>query len=136
MAKHAQREYVHQRITVVAGFENRLAAHRRHTKTITVMRDAADYAFEDALIAVAKLRVVEWAETQRIQDRERPRAHGKNVAQNTTDAGSRSLKRFDEAGMIVRLDLERDGIAIANIDNPRVLAGADQNAITLSGKFL
>ena len=36
------------------------------------------------------------AEAQRIHHRDRPRAHGKDVAQNAADAGGRALKRLDE----------------------------------------
>src|SRR5690242_14546662 len=131
MPKNAQRKYVHQRIAVVAGFENRFPAHSRHPKAIAVMRNAADYAFEDPLVAVAPLRIVERPEAERIHDCDWPCAHGEDVAQNSADAGSRSLKRLDKTRVIMGFDLERDGITVPDIDNPRVLAGADQHAVAL-----
>ena len=54
------------------------------------------------------LGIVERTEAQRIHHRDRPRAHGEDVAQNAADAGGRALKRLDEARVIVRFDLERD----------------------------
>ena len=61
---------------------------------------------------------------QRIHHRHRPRAHGENVAQNAADAGGRALKRLDERRMIVRLDLESAGPAVADVDDAGILARA------------
>ena len=65
---------------------------------------------------------VDRSEAQRIHDRDRPRAHGENIAQNAADAGRRALKRLDVAGVIVRFDLERDHPAAADSDDAGVLA--------------
>jgi len=47
------------------------------------------------------------------------------------------LERLDGAGMIVRLDLERDGQAVADVNDARVfLARADQDSRRLGGKSL
>jgi hypothetical protein len=62
------------------------------------------------------------AEAQRIQHRDGPRAHGENVAQNAAHAGGRALKRLDEAGVVVRFDLEGDHVAAADIDDAGVFA--------------
>ena len=51
LAEHAQRERVHQRIAVVAIFENALAADGGDTEAVPVMRDARNNAFENAAIA-------------------------------------------------------------------------------------
>src|SRR6266851_5728220 len=66
--------------------------------------------------------MVRTAETQRIEDRDRPRAHRKNIAQDTAHPGRRALIRLDEGGMIVALDLKDHGVAIADIDDAGVLA--------------
>src|SRR5205807_2084465 len=51
------------------------------------------------------------------------------------DAGSGPLKGLDRAGMIVRLDLERDSQAIADVDDASVLLPrAHQNFGGLGGK--
>ena len=86
------------------------------------MRDAAHHAVQDAAVARAVRGIVQRAEAQRIQHRDGPRAHGENVAQDAADAGGRALKRLDEAGMVVRFDLERDHPAAADIDDAGVLA--------------
>ena len=100
------------------------------------MRDAGDHAFENAAIARAGLGIVERPEAQRVQHGDGPRAHGENVAQNAADAGGRALERLDEARVIVRFDLERDGVAVADIDDAGVLAGALQDAACrASGSF-
>ena len=70
----------------------------------------------------APLRIVERAEAQRIQHRDGPRAHGEDVAQDAAHAGGRALKRLDEAGVVVRFDLEGDRVAAADIDDAGVLA--------------
>src|SRR5580693_1080853 len=59
---------------------------------------------------------------QRVHHRYRPCSHGENVAQNSADAGSRSLKWFDKRRMIVRLDLERTGPTIADVNDTGILA--------------
>ncbi len=61
-------------------------------------------------------------EAQRIHHRHRTRAHGEDVAQNAADAGGRALERLDERRVIVRLDLEGAGPAVADVDDAGVLA--------------
>ena len=100
------------------------------------MRDAGDHAFQDAAVARAGFGIVETPEAQRIQHRDRPRAHGENVAQDAADAGGRALKRLDEAGMVVRFDLERDRNAVADIDDAGVFARALQHVFAVRGKLL
>ncbi len=75
-------------------------------------------------------------ETQRIHHRDRPRAHGKDVAQNSADAGGGALKRLDKRRMIVRLDLEGAGPAIADIDDAGILARALQHQLAARGQPL
>jgi len=58
----AEGKHVDQWIAVVTRREDRLATDRRHTEAVAVMRDAADHAFEDALVALAALRIVECPE--------------------------------------------------------------------------
>ena len=132
----AEREDVDQRIAVVAWLEDALAAHRRHAEAVAVVRDAADHAFEDAAVARAGFRIVERTEAQRIHHRDRPRAHGEDVAQDAADAGRRALERFDEARVVVRLDLEGDGPAVADIDDAGVLAGPCSTQLAAGGQLL
>jgi hypothetical protein len=48
------------------------------------------------------------AEAQRVHRRDRPRAHGEDVAQDAADAGRRALIGLDEGGVVVALHLEDD----------------------------
>jgi len=56
-------------------------------------------------------------ERQRVHGANRPRAHGKDVAHDAADARGRALERLDRARMVVRLDLERDGQSIADVND-------------------
>jgi hypothetical protein len=62
------------------------------------------------------------AEAQGVHRRDRPRAHGEDVAQNAADAGRRTLIGFDVGGMVVALHLEDHAVAIADIDHAGILA--------------
>ncbi len=62
-------------------------------------------------------------EAQRIEHRNWPRAHGKNIAQNSADARGRALKRLDETRMVVRFDFENGDEAVADIHHSRVFSG-------------
>ena len=81
-----------------------LAADRRHAEGIAVAADAGD----DAGDQMPGLRMVGRAEAQRVQRRDRPRAHGEDVAQDAADAGRRALVGLDEGGVVVALHLEDD----------------------------
>src|SRR3989442_15924029 len=88
----------------------------------TLFRSPAD-ARHDALDEAARLRVVELAEPERVEEGDGPRAHREDVSQNATDAGGRALERLDERGVIVALDLEHHGPAVTDVDRTRVLTG-------------
>src|SRR5882757_10493789 len=63
-------------------------------------------------------------EAQRVEAGNRARAHREYVAQDTADAGGRALIRLDVARMVMALHLEHDRLAVADVDDPGVLAGA------------
>ena len=75
-------------------------------------------------------------EAQAVEERDRPRAHRHDVAEDPADAGRGALERLDRGGMVVRLDLECDGLALAEVDHAGVLAGALQDAFTRRRKPL
>ena len=79
---------------------------------------------------------VERAEAQRVQQRDRPRAHREDVAEDAADAGGGALKRLDERGMVVRFDLEDGREAVADVDDAGVLAGPLQHLRTLGRQLL
>ena len=69
-----------------------------------------------------RFRVLRIAERERIEARDRPRAHGEHIAQDAADAGRRALIRLDVARVVVALHLEHDREAVADGDHAGVLA--------------
>ena len=74
------------------------------------------------------------AEPEPVEQRDRPGAHRDDVAEDPADAGRGALERLDRGRVVVRLDLERDGEAVADVDHAGVLAGALQHALALGGQ--
>ena len=126
--QNAQGEGIDQRIALVALVEINLAGHRRNAEAIAVMGDAAHHAREKA----SHLRIGEFPEAQGIERRHRPGTHGEDVADDATDTGRRALERFHGARVVVRLDLEGNGHAVAHVDDARVLfASPDEDLLAL-----
>ncbi len=73
------------------------------------------------------------AEAQRVHDGERAGAHGEDVAQDAADAGGRALERLYIGGVVVRLDLEGAGPAVADVDDAGVFAGPLDDAAGAGG---
>ena len=111
---------VHEWVRGVRGVEHGRAADGRHADAVPVVADARDRALE---VPVGR------AEPQAVEQRDRPRAHRDDVAQDPADAGRGALERLDRGRVIVRLDLERDGEPAADVDHACVLARALQHAL-------
>src|ERR1700756_4551435 len=79
--------------------------------------------------------MVRAAEAQRIEDRDRPRPHREDVAQNAADPGRRALIGLDEGRVIVALHLEDAGLAVADIDDAGVFAWALDDPRGLGRQF-
>ena len=73
--------------------------------------------------------VVGRAEAEQVEERDRPRAHRRDVAEDPADAGRRALERLDRRRVVVALDLERDRLALAEVEHARVLARPLQHAL-------
>jgi hypothetical protein len=69
------------------------------------------------------------AEPEPVEQRDRPRSHRDDVAQDPADPGRRALERLDRGRMVVRLDLERDREPVAEIEDARVLARSLQHTL-------
>ncbi len=136
LAADAEGEDVDERVAVVATLEDAFAADGGDAEAVAVVRDAADDAGEDAPVARAGFRAIEPAEAERIHDGDGPRAHGEDVAQDAADAGGRALEGLDEAGVIVRFDLEGDDVAAADIDDAGVFARALDDELAARGQLL
>src|SRR5262249_15604725 len=100
------------------------------------MRNTGDNSGKNAAISRAGSRIVQTPKTERIQNRNGPRAHREDVAENATHSGRRALKRFDKTGMIVRFNLESDDVSAADIDDARIFSRALHNELSPRRKLL
>ena len=60
----------------------------------------------------------------------------RDVAQDAADPGRRALERLDRRRVVVALDLEGDGQAVADVDDAGVLAGALEHRRSVRWKAL
>ena len=118
---------VDEAVARVGPVEDRLAADGRHADAVAVVADARDRAPEAP---------VGLAEAQAVEQRHWSRAHRDDVAQNPADPGGGALERLDRARVVVALDLERDRLALAEVDHTRVLAGPLQHALARAREAL
>src|SRR5262249_27530201 len=79
--REAETKDVHQRIASVGLVEHAPAADRRNADAVAVAADARD----DAPQNPPRARIVDWAESQRVEKRNRPRAHREDVADDAAD---------------------------------------------------
>src|SRR2546427_2971083 len=121
--RDADAHRVDERVLVVCGIEADVPGDVRDAQTVAVERDAAD----DSAGQVARAGLRRIAEEQRVEERDRPRAHGEHVAHDPADAGGGALERLDGTGVVVALDLEDAGEAAAEVDRAGVLAGPDDD---------
>ena len=120
VAQHADAQRVDQRVARVARVEDDLATDVGQAQAVAVEADAGD----DTGQHPGGVGGVERADAQPVHDGDRARAHGHDVAHDAADAGGRALVRLDVRRVVVRLDLEGDGPAVADVDDARVLADA------------
>ena len=132
VAQHADRERVHERVRLVDRVEPGLAADVRQAEAVAVEADARHDAVHDA----GGVGVVDRAEAQRVHDGDRARAHRDDVAHDAADAGRGALERLDVARVVVRLDLERDRPALADVEHAGVLAHAHHQVLLHLGRDL
>ena len=116
---------VDEDVVGVGVVEADLAADGGDADRVPVRADARDRPVE-ARVAVGEIEPV--------QQRDRARAHGDDVAQDAADAGRGALVRLDRRRVVVALDLEADGLAVAEVEHARVLTRALQHAFPRGGK--
>ncbi len=114
---------VDEAVVAVRLVEDRLASDGRDADAVSVVADAAHGARE----VPVGLR-----EPEAVEERDRPRAHRDDVAQDPAHAGRRPLERLDRRRVVVALDLERDGEPVAEVEHARVLARAPAGHARLS----
>ena len=117
-AGRAEAEDVDEGVPRIALVERQLAADRRNADAVPVAGDARD----DALHEPAGARIAGRPEPQRIEQGDRARPHGEDVADDAADPGGRALIRLDERRVVVRLDLEDRRETVADVDGAGVLA--------------
>ena len=132
VAHDADRERVDERVALVDGVEHRLAADVRQAQAVAVEADAARHAVHHA----CGVGVVDGAEAQLVHDGDGARAHRDDVAHDAADAGRGALERLNVAGVVVALDLEGDGPALADVDDAGVLPHADHEALLHLVRYL
>ncbi len=118
---------VDQAVVLVGLLEVDLAADRRHPDRVAVVADPAHGAVEQ----VARADRVELAEAEAVEERDRPRPDGEDVAQDAADPGRRALEWLDRARVVVGLDLEGDRVAVADVDGAGVLARPHHHPLAL-----
>ncbi len=111
--EQADAHRVHEAVAAIGLVPHRLTADCGDADAVAVVADAGDGAVE---VMAGR------AEPQPVEERDRPRAHGDDVAQDPAHAGGGALERLDRRGMVVRLDLEGDREALAEVEHARVLA--------------
>jgi hypothetical protein len=105
-----------------------LAADVRQAEAVAVAADAGHDPGQHAVGVVG----VERTEAQRVHHRHRPRAHREDVADDAADPGRPHLVGLDVRRVVVRLDLERDGVPVTDVDDAGVLADADHQVAAAS----
>ena len=116
---------VHEHVVAVRVVEDRLAADGGDADRVAVGADPGDGAVEARVAG---------REAEPVEQRDRPRAHGDDVAQDPADARRRALERLDRGRVVMALDLEADRLAVAEIEYAGVLTGALQDAFPFRGK--
>ena len=120
--QHPDAQRVDEGIAEVGPVELHLAADVRQPQAVAVAADPRDDTGQDT----AGVGLVERSETQRIHHADGPGPHREDVADDASDTGGRTLVGLDEARMVVGLRLERDGVALPDVDDTGVLADARQ----------
>jgi hypothetical protein len=113
--EEADAHRVHERVVRVPLVEDALASDRRDADRVAVVADATDGAVE---------RPTRAAEPQPVEQRDRPRSHRDDVAEDPADPCRRPLEGLDGGRVVVALDLEGDGQPLAEVEHAGVLAGA------------
>src|SRR5680860_753469 len=122
VAEHADAKRVDKRVAQIGLVEDDLPADVGQAEAVAVAADASHDSGQQAFGVFG----VEWSQAQRIHDGDGAGTHGKDVPDDAANAGGRALIGLDVAGMVVRLDLERDGVSLADVNDAGILADASE----------
>ena len=128
--EQAQAQHVDERIAPIGGVEDGLATDRGHADGVAVAGHAGDHALGDPATA----GIVDGAEPQGIHEGDGPCTHGEDVAEDPPDPGGRPLVGLDRRRVVVRLDADGGGDAVADVDHAGVLARAHEHPRRLGRK--
>src|SRR5262249_19796188 len=103
--------------------EDELTTDRGHANRISVTSDAGYDSFGDP----PAVRIVERPEPQRVHEGDGPGAHREDVAQDAARPGRGTLVWLDRRRMVVALDADGGGDAIADVDDAGILARTDEH---------
>ena len=112
-ARKADTHGIDQNITVIAGIEINLAAHRWHADAIAIAANAGNHTGHE----MARLFMVGLAEAQRVQIGNRTRTHCKHISHDAAHAGGRTLIGFNERGVVVAFHFENRRVAVADVNH-------------------
>ena len=137
VAEDAEIEDIDEGISFVALVEVDLAADGGDADTISVVSDSCDDTCEEAAIGFDVFAFAgDGAEAQGVEGENGACAHGKDIANDATDACGGPLEGFDGAGMIVAFHFESDRPAVTDIDDPGVFfARFDEDGGAGGGEF-
>ena len=119
---HTDAQRVDEGIAEVGPVELHLAADVRQPQAVAVATDPGDNTGQNT----TGVGLVERSETQRIHHPDGPGPHREDVADDAPNTGCRPLIGLHKARVVVGFRLERDGVALADVDDTGVLADACQ----------
>ena len=119
--QHAEAEHVHERVALVGLVEDDLAADGGHADRVAVAGDARSRRPRRSTGCGRRRAGPNRSGSMRAIG---PGAHGEDVAQDAADAGGRALVGLDGRRVVVALDADGGGDAVADVDHAGVLARA------------
>src|SRR5918999_3492518 len=111
---------VDETVVFIGNREHGITAHGRYAAAVAVVGNSLDCALEPDVVC---------PEPESVKERDRARPHRQDVADDPADSRCRPLERLHRRRVVVALDLERDRLALAEIDDPGVLTRALQNSL-------
>ena len=124
---------IDQGIAGIGLIEIHFAGYGGDAEGVTVVANPA----HDAVNQIANPGIFGISESKGVERRDGSGAHGENITKDTADTGGRSLIGLDGRGVIMRLDFEDHGQAVADINRAGVfLTGLGQQAVPVTRQGL
>ena len=130
MVEDAHAHGVDQGIALVTGVEADFPAHGGNPDAVAVVGDPGHHLAEQ----VADPGAVQSSEPEGVEQGNRTRAHGENVANDPADARRRPLEGLHGRRVVVAFDLEHHRLPVADVDHAGPFPGPLQNPGAVDGK--